>query len=592
MEMTFTALHARKQARRGVDEVASDIQVAATGRLSGGAFAGMVLLLTVVFAYIISVLGFMAGISLRGGVFPLGIAVAVVAANAVCRPVRADLTRGILVALGVIALSIIIATLTIDYSYDGLVYHQEIIAFLCNGWNPLRQAYPSGAGAETVSVWALHYAKGIEIAQASVVAFIGKIEAGKGVNFILTSGTAFIVFDFIRTRRSILSSGKVLLITIAAIANPVVCEQILTYYIDFYKYLYLLVLFAGMVDLDSERSERRQFGSVLIAVAVVMRVATKFNFFFEAGLCGVAAVIWAAATGRRRLMRRLLIIGSGAFALAILLAFHPYATNLMRAGHPLYPLMGEGAVDIMSGNTTEMFRGHCRFVNFFRSLLIPSLQIDVDQRNGGFTMLMPLILLLTLINAWRIRREVKGTVWYAAALCLGSCFMFEQTWWTRYICQLWFLPVLFLPVSMDSVKTRKWGSVTAWLMILAGAYASLWALKHEFVIGSYNYLLMHEAGRGRVEIVEPAGPQYLRHLDEAGADYSVVDLPLSLPADPSRKVLYFVERRPPLVIISAGQADAIRQRMEKMHLNYIRHEYDPDDHFTTVNETSGCPSSR
>lgn len=543
-------------------------------------FTGLSLILSVVITFILSALGLMAGLPICGLDFPIAVGVSLIVAGCVCRPERSCLVWSSLLTSGIIAVALLIGCYTIDYSYDGLVYHQEIIALLCNGWNPYREGIPFGPDGPLTSIWALHYAKGIEMTQTATVSFIGKLEGGKCINFIMTAGTAFIIGDFVALRNPSMSRRSILLITLAVIANPVIWEQILTYYIDFYKYLYLLLLLVGIVEADSSDGQRRIFGYLLIGTSVVMSVATKFNFFFEAGLWGLCALVWVLVTSSRQLFVRLLSVGLISFAVAIALTFHPYVTNWLAAGHPLYPLMGEGAVDIMTDNTTEMFSGYDRVMNFFRSLVIPSMQIDVDQRNCGFTFFMPFILLLTLITAIRLRREVKGAVWFTATLCLLSCFLFEQTWWPRYICQLWLIPSLFLPQAVSSRSGRRSGRLTGLLMIFAGAYAFLWSLKHEAVIGSYNYLLLREASRQPVEIVSPAGAQYRRHLDDAGCYYKVIDMSPDSSGylqNEGKRLLYFVERRRPLVIVSQEQAEAIRTRMEGMHLNYIRHEFNAAD---------------
>lgn len=546
--------------------------------LSIAALTGLILILSGALTFAVASVGFMLRSPVSVVTFPAAFLLSIFISGIISGGFRSRrLWLATLCSALIICLSIAVGILAIDYSWDGLAYHQETIALLCNGWNPFYEAFPSGADGPFTSIWALHYAKGVEIVEAAIVSFTGKIESGKALNIFMTIGVGCIVYDFIRCRFPEWKRFRPTVIALAAIANPVIWEQILTYYIDFYKYLYLIIFLMGAVGMASEFRLRRIYSAVLIAVSVVMSVATKFNFFFEAGLWGLAALIWTLLTSQRTLFRRLLTVGLISFAIAILLNYHPYFTNYLSAGHPLYPLMGENAVDIMSGNTTPMFQGYNRVVNFFRSLLIPSFNIDCDQRNFGFSPFMPLILLLSLIAYFLLRRRLPASIWYISGLCLLSCFIFDQTWWPRYICQLWLVPAIILPYALEYSRSRLIGGVCAGLMILAGVYVFSWSCKHEFVMGSYSRAMLREAAKEKIEVVAPVGVQFRRQLEEAGVKYTVID---HIP-DPDelqgRRMLFFFQKIPPVLILSESQAEAIRLDLEGKHLNYIRHEYDREN---------------
>lgn len=552
-------------------------------------FVALSLALTVALSFILASAGMMAGQPVGPWVFPVAVVASWLLSGYVLRIADAGrMCRFAGITAGVIGGSLLIGYLTFDYSFDGPVYHQEIVSLLLDGWNPFSILFstPENGGEYgeacgfSPSLWALHYAKGIEIVQATVAAFTGNLESAKSVNFIMAASATCAVYDFLRVRFSALGVRARLVITAAVMANPVVWAQILTFYIDFYKYIYLLLFIAGAVEMSSDDGVRRRYATLLLSVAVVMSVATKFNFFFECGLWGVAALSLTFFSGHRHLCGRLAIVGSISFAVAILLTLHPYLTNFRIGGHPLYPLMGEGAVDIMSGITTEMFQGHGRVMNFFRALLIPSLSISCDQRNGGFSPLMPLILLLTVVLAWRLRSRIPSLTWWIALFTGASCFLFPQTWWTRYICQLWALPAIFLPYALlAGSSSRLLGRINVFLMILAGVYSAGWALKQEYAVGSYYYSLLREARRSPVTVISPVAPQYRHQLDDAGVSYSIVedaDIP-SLHADPDVRLLYLSDTRRPLMIVSVTQAEAVEASLRRLHLNYRRHEYSPGD---------------
>ncbi|MDE5785515.1 MAG: hypothetical protein K2H98_03195, partial [Duncaniella sp.] len=242
------------------------------------------LLSTVFYAFTFTVLAFWTGIALSWWQFPAAIIAAGVTAISLVPGIgRRDAIYALISAAAILVCSIIAARFTVDYSFDGLYYHQEIIAALCDGWNPFAPPFDS---APSYSVWAVHYAKAIEIAAASVVSMTGSIEAGKAVNLIMVAGMAAAVWAWTSAVRPL--APHRLVITLVATANPVVLAQLFTYYIDFYKYVYLIFVLTALCDISAGR--RR--GYAVLFMTLILAMATKFNIFFEAGVWIIAAMIW------------------------------------------------------------------------------------------------------------------------------------------------------------------------------------------------------------------------------------------------------------------------------------------------------------
>lgn len=517
------------------------------------------------FTFLFTVAALWARCQLAWWIFPSAVLAAIVTALAtVPSAMREGASLSVAAATVIVVLAATgVAYFTVDSSFDGIYYHQEIIAALCNGWNPFAPPYDI---IPPYTPWAVHYAKAVEISAAAIVSCTGAIETGKAINIIAVASLAACVSTCLREQAGRLAAHSRLL-TAAAIANPVVCAQLLSYYIDFYKYVYLVWALAAFIDIAAGR--RR--GTVILFMTLVLAMATKFNIFFEAGLWVAAAMAWWGVRGNGVALKRVTLTGVAALAVGCALTYHPYVTNWLQAGHPLYPLMGEGAEDIMTGNTPAEFLGRSRFVTFFLSLLSVNLP-SVAQPIGGFTPLMPLILILSLWSLWCLRGKIPGAMLYAAVLVTVSCFFFEQAWWARYICQLWLVPVIIVIAAFRAGVAAKASRLTAWLMIAAGVSALLFTSKEMLVRGGYQQLMLHTAAAEPEVLVTGQwwGPQFERHMDEAGIRYRYVT---EMPDTTGRTVLYYYEQNDPLIIISAEGADKIRKSLESLHFNYTRHEY-------------------
>ncbi len=478
----------------------------------------------------------------------------------------------------IICFSVLMAGVVYDQSYDGLRYHQEIVSTLCDGWNPHRGSTDPNAPH---TLWALHYAKAVEISEAAIVCFTGRIETGKGINLIMIAAASFGVYAFLRSnpseifikdekRREYWSNRKTLWITLALIGNPVVFSQWLIYYIDLYKYLYLLMVLLAFYLIKSSGGHGAK-GYLMLVMTLVLAMGTKFNFFFEAGVWMLLAFAWLIIKKDFSSLRRLVGVSFLALCIGAILTYHPYITNTVGNGHPLYPLMGDGAVDIMSNNTPEKFSAHSRVVNFFISLFSVSLP-NYDQREGGFTILMPLILILSSFIAWKERKSLRGVIWYIAVCVFFSCFIFEQTWWARYICQLWLVGGIFLIASQFNEKARKIGRVMSWLMIVTATIAMATSLSVSIIRGNYLRYLFQASREEPVLIVGDMPSQARRHFAEEKVSYKRIE---EIPADKLSTSLYYYYECPPVIILSERQIEHIDTKLKRIRQSADRYRYTP-----------------
>jgi len=441
---------------------------------------------------------------------PVALVLALLTARCVLGPGR-GVWLGSAVAVALTALAAALCAALDDHSFDGNIYHQEIVMALLGGWNP----YAAGSEPAGLSVWAACYCKGMETAASAIVALTGRIEAGKCVNLMLIFGTAMLVYD---TLRSLTSWGRRRLVAVTAIAagNPVGLCQALTYYVDFTKYYYiLLVVVAGAL---LTRGERR-LPAALTVMAVWLSAATKLNVFFDVAVwCGVLALWLWLRCRRGDAIFVILCAGAGAMIGTLVTGWHPYVTNFLFHGSPFYPLLGAGAVDIMGSNTPSGLTGW-RVPDFFISIFTPALP-TYGGRLGGFGALMPLCLAVAVMSLWWSRRRVSGGLWWIAGLAVASCFFFAQSWWARYNCQLW------LVVAAGAVAAPYCGPrmrrVDFGVSLAAVALAGIVALAVSVRI-TLRRARIYERAATEGAALYNATPQALRHFAEHGVAVRGVD---------------------------------------------------------------------
>lgn len=469
----------------------------------------------------------------------------------------------------IVVCSIIVARLIYDSSYDGFFYHQETIAALADGWNPF---YDVISGSKTnFTPWTIHYAKGVEIMEAVIVAFTSNIETGKAVNLIIFCACAFICYDVISLLA--ISAGKRfrrasrILLTLAVTASPIVCAQIFTYYIDLYKYFYLLLTLCGLYYLYSD-CERH--GQSILLMTIVLAIATKFNIFFEEGVWIILAIFYALWQKRSDIALRLIGIGAAALLIGLILCVHPYATNYMLAGNPLYPLLGSDTIDIMTGNTPEIYAGRNRFINFFISLFSFG-KITADGRHGGFGFLMPIIIVMSIIIIILKRKRISSAYLYITFWGIISCFFFEQSWWARYICQLWIVGAIGLLIAALYYSQRWIAWIIGGMMLVSSASAAYPAAKSVYTTIGFRFALFNAVGEDTVEVVGADHPQVVRMLSDGRVKYKAID---SLPDNYNGKAFWIYLPPYPIVVLNDEQMEKLDKNCRRLHLHPWHRVYD------------------
>lgn len=374
-------------------------------------------------------------------------------------------------ALGLLVLAALVASLLHDTSIDGQHYHFQAIYALAEGWNPVHKSAPPPIVGETITPWAVHYPRAIWVFSANIFAAGLPLAMAKLSNLlVLFAAAALVSGALFRAGYSWLFT---LALTSAAILNPIVLAQIWTSMNDGILALCILIFAVSMFTWIKQ--EDRGF---LIAGVAAMMLALNLKF----SAIPIFVILCAFACLGAYLMRGLpktytvaAILFVPAFVAIFLLGWSPYMQNFLDQGHIFHPIMGKEAIDIMLGdsaaydNTPDVLKEMPAVERFFFSLFsethagyetVPRLKLPftvspeelraaggVDVRLAGFGPFFSGSILLTLGTAilLYVRRAECGpaarVLLFVAGALLVSVILMPQNWWARYVPQFWFVPV-------------------------------------------------------------------------------------------------------------------------------------------------------
>ena len=375
------------------------------------------------------------------------------------------LVGALLLFLATLVGCLFLASLFFDISWDGQTYHQESIIQLSNGWNPVFSDLSWGDPhiERSLFLWVNHYPKAAEIAAATIYKTTSSIESGKAVNLLLLCASFYLTFsalcDAVR-----LSLSSILLLAACAAFNPVVLYQSLSFYVDAQLASVLLCL-AALLYLFYLRPVR-PIGILLILIGCYL-INLKFTGLIYLIIVGVGVIIIALMDNKISLARQYLKIGFATVLMGLLVfGCHPYITNFRDHGHPIFPLMGNGKVDIMTTvGPREFDNSNVNRVNKLlqslasKSTVGKAIQAKIpfqvkegeltafynaDVRLGGFGPLFSGILLLFigLLIYWAVSRQGNRNFYVITLLVFTSVLANPGAWWARYVPQLWLMPVI------------------------------------------------------------------------------------------------------------------------------------------------------
>ena len=434
------------------------------------------------FSALLSGIYFLIGSSINKTILPLSIILAYVACK-ICFS-RQKTLRPVLSGILFIAIAAAINIFIYDSTFDSIGYHCDIAVMMADGWNPIYEEPWNG------SIWAKHYVKIIETIGASILVITGNVQSIKSVNFILWGSTLSIAWYTLSEILPNVSWKWRSAIVFIIASNPVVIRQIVSMYNDYAIWLETVLLFCSFAMMWKKPDRLASYA--LLFFTFSFAINSKFTHFFYSGLECLFFAVWCLIFKRYCILWKGVITVIAALVAGVLIiGYNPYVLNTVGYGIPTYPL-GTDTVDIMTGNTPDMYAEDNRFVNFFKSLLsledspwaIATGNFSLSGiRNcyassmtvNGFGIFMAPMLLLGLALMALSRAKLKWWIIYLFMFMLSFCF--EQSWWARYIPFLWFgivFPVIIsFTYNKQHVRLRKYLRYAILILCFVNAAISL-----------------------------------------------------------------------------------------------------------------------
>lgn len=450
--------------------------------LSGLFFQTGFLLISIIAAtLLISSVNFFLHGTMGAWQLPLGAVVAVVSTCFVFERIGVDSVKFIKVlglSLIIVLLSVLISGYFYDTSFDGQAYHMEAMIQMKRGWNPFWEYLPDTVNQ---AIWVNHYAKGMETVQAAFYCTFGNIETGKAINIWIWISSFLFTFSLLSKYLAV-NFWKVLIISVLLSCNPIVINQMLSYYVDGPLGALLLCLVVCCIFIVKTMDKRFL---ILLGMLILILVNLKFTAILYLGVFIGGFLLWLLIRKDFMVVRKIFFWSLGAGVLAIVIGFNPYITNTVNFKHPLYPLAGKNKVDIIYElNLPTGFEdksGLERFIaatfsrtdniypnsiyNFEYKIPFTFNKTDicyapmVDARLGGFGPWFSGILIFSF--ALLLLLYFKGTksafyrnMMLLLLLVVIAITVMPESWWARYVPQMWTLPLILLICAEVALKNR------------------------------------------------------------------------------------------------------------------------------------------
>ncbi|MBR1543353.1 MAG: hypothetical protein IJ626_00465 [Muribaculaceae bacterium] len=380
----------------------------------------------------------------------------------------------LLCLLVMILLTILLSGLIQDFSFDGNTYHQNTIYALAHGWNPISGR---NQGALLGSLWSQYYTLGMETLAASVYSITGLIQTGKAANLWLVLAMVFMTAEALSFTP--LSRWR-WYVAVALLCNPVVITQMFSFYVDFVQYVLLAL---AICCFHVWAASSRRIWLAYLAAILAFSFAVKINVAFWVFLY---SFIYYLLFQKHRVSAGLVVAVFVGAALAgfFMLGYFPYITNFISRGNPIFPLIGQGSVDIITGNTPPEVQDMSRFLAPFYSIAYPFteqcqfsqyfLASKLDARLGGFgPIFLPVLLLSFAVLCVRsnllLRSLQYRCVAFAVSLLVGTLLL-PAGWWARYVPFVYLLAVVAVIYGFFNWRTRVLPKILTALLILNAAF--------------------------------------------------------------------------------------------------------------------------
>lgn len=451
-----------------------------------------------------------------------------------------------------------------DTSWDGRDYHQAAILFLKDGWNPfyiavsdfVKNNYDYTVFNESL-LWVQSYVKFEEIFAASVFSTIGKIEAGKIINYLSVLVLLFYsVYIIEKPVFSDLTKRVKFLILSVLVLNPVFLVQMSTYYNDGLIYCYLMMLILTIFNIEYNNKILMSDIMVIFISGVILSNIKMGGLLYLVFFIGVYLIYLAIKKFKDRLTK-LLILSLLIVFTVVVTGINPYFTNVKQMHNPFYPLIGADKSSFLSTNMPQQFVNKTMPYKLFYSVFSKSENLkpfykrectlklpltvnfigemphfeEPDVRVGGFGPFWSGILLLSLFLFLSFQTKefyLKQISSFIILLILLSVLVNPENWWARYVPQFWFFPLSVVIYSMLFKKGFK-QSIAKFVLYLMIFNSLLifyvnerYVLKfsenlNKFLHGTNKNIMVYFLNKEIYEI------SFLQKLNENSFKYTIVD---------------------------------------------------------------------
>ncbi len=384
-----------------------------------------------------------------------------------------------------------------DYFWDSMGYHSHIIGEMANGWNPIYDGDIKDGDRYNDAIWCNYYTKGYELIAACFVVVSGNLQAGKCVNFMLLLACFLSVYNCFSAFFQQYRKGISLIMTVIVVLNPVVINQILTFYIDWLLYVVLLIGICN-IYMYSKTKDRQSLLNIGLLCLFVPTIKINIAFYFY------ILIIFSILIYARSLFKDGALIATIAICSLIgftVLGCCTYVRNVIEKGSPFYPLVDRlgNNVDIMTINTPSEYIGKSRLYTINHSLIhnpkndimqkyentiiIPHKKninhsVYPDTRIGGFGILFfesTVLLALSLISFFLKKHEYSENL-IKMLLFLGSIYLclylLPSGWWARYNCYFYLFPCVII-LFLVKKANKGWLLNTAIFMLIIDSGLSI-----------------------------------------------------------------------------------------------------------------------
>lgn len=378
-----------------------------------------------------------------------------------------------------------------DTSFDGNWYHMDAVYLLGEGWTP---AYHVLGEPETsfCEKYLNHFPIGSWVYGAFVFVCTKQIEMGKAFTLHLMMSSLLVAQHLGRSvfKLSVLSSW---LLALLVAGNPIQILNLFSFYTDG---AVSCLIFLGIAFALYQYQEGGWVKGFLALLAFALLANLKFNAAAIAFVFVSAFLVFLFFT-RAYKWQKLLAIGFGWGILSFgVLGWSPYMSNLIRDGHPLYPLnKGSKEVFDVAKNYPANFIGMNRFEKFIRSFyaqpewcrgdcsarfkpLFSHVESEIYKAGNpdlaGMGPFAPevfmLVLPLGLLAFFKLKGKLKWSILGLMGVFLFSIFINPEAWVMRYVPQFWLFMLFLLVLMLREVQLLGPAYVVAIALILNSTY--------------------------------------------------------------------------------------------------------------------------